>query len=130
MKFPEGLKYTREHEWIRDDGGDTYTVGITEHASEQLGDITYVELPEVGMQLDQAQPAGALESVKAASDIYAPIGGEVSEINEELESRPELVNQSPYDEGWFFKISDGNLREFDELMDTKEYSRFVEELDA
>ncbi|HNV22835.1 MAG TPA: glycine cleavage system protein H, partial [Candidatus Hydrogenedentes bacterium] len=80
MNFPEGLKYTREHEWIRDDGGDVYTVGITEHAAEQLGDVTYVELPEPGLVLDQGQPAGAVESVKAASDVYAPIGGHVSEI--------------------------------------------------
>jgi glycine cleavage system H protein len=129
MDFPEGLKYTREHEWIRDDGGDAYTVGITEHATEQLGDVTYVELPEVGMELDQGQAAGAVESVKAASDVYAPIGGHVSEVNEELESRPELVNGSPYDEGWFYKIADGNLREYDKLMNTKEYARFVEELD-
>lgn len=129
MDFPEGLKYTREHEWIRDDGGDGYTVGITEHAAEQLGDVTYVELPEVGTELDQGQAAGAVESVKAASDVYAPIGGQVSEVNEELESRPELVNQSPYDEGWFFKIAGGNLREFDKLMDAKAYTRFVEELD-
>ena len=129
MDFPEGLKYTREHEWIRDDGGDVYTVGITEHAAEQLGDVTYVELPEVGMELDQGQAAGAVESVKAASDIYAPIGGHVGEVNEELESRPELVNASPYEEGWFFKIAEGNLREYDKLMDAKEYARFVEELD-
>ncbi|MFO7973892.1 MAG: glycine cleavage system protein GcvH, partial [Candidatus Hydrogenedentota bacterium] len=97
MDFPEGLKYTSEHEWIRDDGGDVYTVGITEHPAEQLGDVTYVELPEVGMELDQGQAAGAVESVKAASDVYAPIGGQVSEVNQELESRPELVNQSPYE---------------------------------
>jgi glycine cleavage system H protein len=129
MDFPEGLKYTREHEWIRDDGGDLYTVGITEHATEQLGDVTYVELPEVGMELDQGQAAGAVESVKAASDVYAPIGGRVGEINEELEARPELVNESPYDAGWFYKITDGNLRDYDKLMDAKEYARFVEELD-
>jgi glycine cleavage system H protein len=129
MDFPKGLKYTSEHEWIRDDGGDVYTVGITEHAAEQLGDVTYVELPEVDMELDQGQATGAVESVKAASDVYAPIGGHVSEVNQELESRPELVNQSPYDEGWFFKIAEGNLREFDKLMDAKAYTRFVEELD-
>ncbi len=129
MDFPEGLKYTREHEWIRDDGGDVYTVGITGHATEQLGDVTYVELPDVGRKLDQGQAAGAVESVKAASDVYAPIGGHVIEINTELESRPELVNTSPYEDGWFFKIGEGNLREYDTLMDAQQYARFVEELD-
>ncbi len=129
MNFPEGLKYTREHEWIRDDGGDVYTVGITGHAAEQLGDVTYVELPEPGMMLDQGQAAGAVESVKAASDVYAPIGGHVSEVNHELDRRPELVNTSPYEDGWFFKIAEGNLREYDKLMNSSEYTRFVEELD-
>ncbi|HOF41895.1 MAG TPA: glycine cleavage system protein GcvH [Candidatus Hydrogenedentes bacterium] len=127
MDFPEGLKYTHEHEWIRDEGGDIYTVGITEHAAEQLGDVTYVELPEPGMVLDQGQAAGAVESVKAASDIYAPISGHVSEVNQELDRRPELVNASPYNDGWFFKIAEGNLREYDKLMDCKEYARFVED---
>ena len=79
--------------------------------------------------LDQGQPAGAVESVKAASDVYAPIGGHVSEINQELERRPELVNTSPYNDGWFFKIAEGNLREFDTLMSSTEYTRFVEDLD-
>jgi len=129
MDFPEGLRYTRQHECIRDDGANVYTVGITEHATGQLGDVTYVELPEVGMELDQGKAAGAVESVKAASDVYAPIGGHVSEVNGELESRPELVNQSPYDEGWFFKIADGNLRDFNKLMDAKAYALYVEGLD-
>ena len=114
MDFPEGLKYTHEHEWIRDEGGDIYTVGITEHAAEQLGDVTYVELPEPGMVLDQGQAAGAVESVKAASDIYAPISGHVSEVNQELDRRPEA--ETVYRTGLAEARKQGQLHAASELQ--------------
>ncbi|HOS03870.1 MAG TPA: glycine cleavage system protein GcvH, partial [Candidatus Hydrogenedentes bacterium] len=105
MEFPDDLRYTKDHEWIRDDG-NVYTVGITAYAAEQLGDITYVELPEVGTHVKQGAHAATVESVKAASDVYSPVAGHIAEINEELEARPELVNESPYDNGWFFRLDD------------------------
>ena len=126
--FPKNLRYTKQHEWLRDDGG-TYTVGITSFAAEQLGDVTYVEVPEIGVELKQGGEAGAVESVKAASDIYAPASGTVTEINASLEDKPELVNESPYDEGWFFKLSGVDESELDNLMDTDAYDAFVEEQD-
>lgn len=126
--YPADLKYTKDHEWIRAEG-DTYTVGITTFAAEQLGDVTYVELPEVDTQVDQGGTAGAVESVKAASDVYAPVGGTVSEVNPELENAPELVNQSSYDKGWFFKLSGVNAGELASLMDASAYEDFVSEQD-
>ncbi len=125
---PADLKYTKDHEWIRAEG-DTYTVGITAFAAEQLGDVTYVELPDVNSQVSQGDTAGAVESVKAASDVYAPVGGSVSEVNSSLEDAPELVNQSSYDKGWFFKLSDVDASQLDTLMDATAYEKFVSEQD-
>ncbi len=124
--FPEELKYTQEHEWVRDEGGSC-AFGITAYATEQLGDITYVELPEVGAKLAKGAEAGAVESVKAASDIYVPIGGEVAAVNTALDERPELVNESPYEDGWFFKLKDVDPAELDALMDAAAYEKYVEE---
>ena len=124
--YPEELRYTEEHEWIRDDGG-VYTVGITAYAAEQLGDVTYVELPEVGVRLAQGGEAGTVESVKAASDIYAPIEGKVAEVNDALEDKPELVNEEPYGAGWFFRLTDVDAPEINSLMDAAAYAKFVEE---
>jgi len=129
MEFPDDLKYTKDHEWIRDDG-DAYTVGITAYAADQLGDVTYVELPEVGASVKQGAHAATVESVKAASDVYAPITGHVLEINEELEARPELVNESPYDHGWFFRLDDVETAQLRRLMDAAAYRTYVEELSA
>lgn len=129
MEFPDDLRYTKDHEWVRKEG-DTYAVGITEYATEQLGDITYVELPEIGMDLVKGASAGTVESVKAASDVFAPITGRVAEINEELETRPELVNESPYNLGWFFVLEDIKKSQFKELMDAAAYEEFIKELDA
>jgi len=126
--YPDELKYTKDHEWVRAEG-DTCTVGITAFAAGQLGDVTYVELPEVGTGVVQGTTAGAVESVKAASDVYAPIGGTVSEVNPGLEDAPELVNQSPYGQGWFFKLSDFKENELDSLMDAATYEKFVAEQD-
>lgn len=124
--YPEDLRYTEAHEWIRDEGGE-YAVGITAYAAEQLGDVTYVEPPEIGARLARGAEAGMVESVKAASDIYAPIEGVVSTVNSALEDRPELVNESPYGDGWFFKLKDINPTDLDTLMDAAAYSKFIEE---
>ncbi|WP_379545606.1 glycine cleavage system protein GcvH [Qipengyuania sp. DSG2-2] len=119
--------FTDEHEWI-DVEGDTATVGITDYAQEQLGDIVFVELPEVGAMVEKGKDAAVVESVKAASDVYAPISGEVTEANDALEDDPALVNTSPEEEGWFFKLTIGDKEELEGLMDLKAYKAFVDEL--
>ncbi len=124
--YPKNLKYTNEHEWVRAEG-DTYTVGITSYAVEQLGDITYVELPKVGEKVKQHGEAATVESVKAASDVYAPVGGEVVAINDALDETPELVNENPYEQGWFFKLKGVSQAELSGLMDAAAYQKFVEE---
>lgn len=126
--YPDDLRYTEDHEWVRDDGG-LFTVGITEYAAEQLGDVTYVELPDVGTEFAQGDEAGTVESVKAASDVYSPIAGEIAEINEELDEKPELVNESPYGDGWFFKLKIDDADELNSLMDAKSYAKYVEGLE-
>ena len=119
--------FTDEHEWI-DVEGDSATVGITDYAQEQLGDIVFVELPDVGTMLDKGGDAAVVESVKAASDVYAPISGEVTEGNSALEDEPALVNSSPEEEGWFFRMTIGDSAELEGLMDDKAYKAFVENL--
>jgi glycine cleavage system H protein len=123
--YPENCKYTKEHEWIRAVGA-AYVVGITSFAAEQLGDVTYVDLPKAGKEVKQGDSTAAVESVKAASDIYAPAGGRVSGVNSALDGAPELVNQSPFDRGWFFKLENVNAAELDSLMDAKAYTAYVE----
>ncbi len=119
--------FTEEHEWI-DVEGDTATVGITDYAQEQLGDIVFVELPDAGTVVEQGGDAAVVESVKAASDVYAPISGEVTEANSALEDDPALVNTSPEDDGWFFKLTISDKSELEGLMDEKTYAVFVESL--
>ncbi|ABC64106.1 glycine cleavage system protein GcvH [Erythrobacter litoralis] len=119
--------FTDEHEWI-DLEGDLATVGITDYAQEQLGDIVFVELPEVGSNVDKGGEAAVVESVKAASDVYAPITGEVMEANAALEEDPALVNTSPEEEGWFFRMTVADKSELDGLMDAKAYKAFCDEL--
>ena len=119
--------FTDEHEWI-DVEGESATVGITDYAQEQLGDIVFVELPAVGMMLDKGGDAAVVESVKAASDVYAPISGEVTEGNAALEDDPALVNTSPEEEGWFFRMTIGDKSELDGLMDEAGYKSFVDGL--
>ena len=119
--------FTDEHEWI-DVEGDTATVGITDYAQGQLGDIVFVELPEVGGEVSKGKDAAVVESVKAASDVYAPITGEVTEANAALEDDPALVNSSPEDEGWFFKLTIGDKSELDGLMDAAAYKSFCDSL--
>ncbi|MDG5750202.1 glycine cleavage system protein GcvH [Qipengyuania sp. XHP0211] len=119
--------FTEEHEWI-DVEGDSATVGITDYAQNQLGDIVFVELPEVGSVIDKGKDAAVVESVKAASDVYAPISGEVMESNEALEEDPALVNTSPEETGWFFKMTIGDKSELEGLMDAKAYKSFCDSL--
>jgi glycine cleavage system H protein len=119
--------FTDEHEWI-DLEGDLATVGITDYAQEQLGDIVFVELPEVGSNVEKGGEAAVVESVKAASDVYAPITGEVMEANSALEEDPALVNTSPEEEGWFFRITVADKSELEGLMDAKAYKAFCDEL--
>jgi glycine cleavage system H protein len=119
--------FTDEHEWI-DVEGESATVGITDYAQEQLGDIVFVELPGVGTMLDKGGDAAVVESVKAASDVYAPITGEVTEGNDALEDEPALVNSSPEEEGWFFRMTIGDKSELEGLMDDKGYKAFVDAL--
>ncbi|MFP6581883.1 MAG: glycine cleavage system protein GcvH [Candidatus Hydrogenedentota bacterium] len=124
--YPSDAKYTKDHEWIRPIGDD-YAIGITSFAAEQLGDITYVELPDTDTEFNAGDEAATVESVKAASDIYSPVGGTVSSINDALEDAPELVNESPFDEGWFFKLSGVDASELEGLMDAKAYEAFAKE---
>lgn len=124
--IPEELKYTKEHEWIKLDG-DVATVGITDHAQSELGDITFVELPDVGRDLKQSDSCATVESVKAASDIYAAVSGKVTAVNEALVDAPETINQSPYGEGWIYKLDISNPGEADSLMDAAAYETFLKE---
>ncbi len=123
---PKDLRYTKEHEWVRVEG-DVATVGITDFAAHQLGDIVYVELPEVGRNLTQFSTAGVVESVKAVSDLFAPVGGEVVETNGELSGRPEAVNADPYGEGWMLKVRLADGGQVDELLDADAYDELTRE---
>ena len=126
MEFPQDLRYTAEHEWTRPDG-DRVVIGITDHAQHELGDVVYVELPEVGAELTQGSPFGVIESVKAASDLFAPLSGEVVAVNGALESAPQLVNESPYGDGWIVTIRPGRPdAEEPQLMDADAYARLVQ----
>jgi len=125
--IPAELKYATSHEWVRDDGNGIYTVGITEHAQGLLGDMVFVDLPDVGDTFDAGDDIAVAESVKAASDIYAPITGEVVEINEELEDSPELVNSDAFNDGWMFKIKAEDTAELANLMDAEAYQANIEE---
>lgn len=124
---PSDLKYTNTHEWVRDNGDGSVTVGITEHAQELLGDVVYVELPEVEANLSAEENCGVIESVKAASDMYAPLDGEVTEVNEELDGEPELINTAPFGEGWIFSMKLASQDALDNLMDANEYEAFCQE---
>lgn len=124
---PSELKYLSSHEWVRlEADGETAVIGITDHAQELLGDVVFVELPEVGAELSAGDEAGVVESVKAASDIYAPVSGEVLEINEALEEAPETVNSEPYDDGWFFKVKLSDADELASLLDADAYVEVCE----
>ena len=124
---PNELKYTKEHEWLREEADGTFTVGITEHAQELLGDMVFIDLPEVGTQVGQGDDCSVAESVKAASDIYAPISGEIVEVNAELEDSPEQVNSEPYGSGWIFRIKASDATELAALLDAAAYEALLED---
>ncbi|KAF2074963.1 hypothetical protein CYY_003748 [Polysphondylium violaceum] len=119
-------KYTKSHEWVRCDDGKVGVVGITDNAQRLLGDIVFVELPQVNSQFSSSEPCGVVESVKAASDIYAPVSGSVIEANPELESSPELINEDPMGDGWIYKVKLSNVKELDGMMDEAAYKKFVD----
>jgi glycine cleavage system H protein len=119
------VKYTQEHEWIQLEDHEAAVVGITLHAQDALGDVVFVDLPEVGRAYNKGETAGVVESVKAAADVYMPISGEVTEVNEELRANPALANTDPMGNGWFFKVLIKDMAEFDVLMDEPEYAKFT-----
>jgi glycine cleavage system H protein len=123
---PSDLKYTKTHEWVRDEGDGIVTIGITDHAQELLGDLVFVELPEVGATLDVGGDCAVVESVKAASDVYAPLTGEVTEVNEELADAPEIINQDAYGDGWMFKLKLSDAGELDALLGAEAYTEHAE----
>ncbi|MCK5725976.1 MAG: glycine cleavage system protein GcvH [Thiotrichaceae bacterium] len=125
--IPADLKYTKAHEWLRDHGDGTVSVGITDHAQALLGDIVFVELPEVDDTFEASEVAGVVESVKAASDYYAPLSGTVTAVNEDLDDTPELVNTSPYDNGWMYTLRLDSVDDLAELMDANAYSETCED---
>ena len=124
MSAPSDLRYTRDHEWVRVDG-DEATVGITAYAADQLGDIVFVELPDAGRDLEEAKPFGVVESVKAVSDLFAPISGAVTSTNDALASEPELVNRDPYGAGWMVRMTVADPAQLDDLLDGEGYDELV-----
>jgi len=124
MNIPSDLRFCSSHEWLRLDG-DVATVGISDHAQEELTDVVFVELPQIGRTVDAADPTAVVESVKAASDIYAPVGGEVVEVNPAVEADPSLVNTDPYGKGWIFKLKIKNADDLDSLMDAAAYGAHI-----
>ncbi|MEW6983083.1 glycine cleavage system protein GcvH [Colwelliaceae bacterium 6471] len=125
--IPSELKYATSHEWVRNEGNGIVTIGITEHAQDLLGDMVFVELPEVGENVSTGDDVAVAESVKAASDIYAPVSGEIIEVNEDLEDSPELVNSDAFGDGWMFKIKLEDESELDALLDAEGYENSIDE---
>lgn len=126
MEIPKGLRYSREHEWVAVEDGIA-TVGITDYAQEQLGDVVYVELPEVGARVIKDEPFGVVESVKAVSDVFAPLSGTVTEVNGPLADSPEIVNDDPYGDAWMIRVELSDPGELEDLMTAADYKKFVEE---
>jgi len=125
--IPTHLQYTESHEWISVDEDGIATIGITDHAQEALGDLVFVELPEVEDEVSQGDPCAVVESVKAASDLYAPVSGRVVAINEELDADPAIINSDPYDDGWLFKVELNDSSELDDLKDSEAYAEMLDE---
>lgn len=125
MSYPEDLKYTKEHEWIRDNGDGTATVGVTDFAQSELGDIVFVEIEPEGFEFEQDEVFGTVEAVKTVSELFAPVAGEILEINEQLEMEPELVNDDPYGDGWMVKITMSDESQLNDLMSSEEYQEIV-----
>lgn len=128
-EVPSELKYTRDHEWVRVDDDGTATVGITDHAQQELGDLVFVEVPEVGANFAAGDAAAVVESVKAASDVYSPVSGEVVEANDELADTPETINNDAYGEGWIFRVRVEDTDALEDLMSADEYEEFINEGD-
>jgi glycine cleavage system H protein len=126
MKFPKNLRYTREHEWVLIEGNQA-TVGITDFAQHELGEVVFVELPKIGESVTKDEPFGVVESVKAASDVYAPVSGEVAETNDDLVSSPELINDDPYGDAWLIRVEMSDPTEVEQLMNAVDYKEYVEE---
>ncbi|WP_434358568.1 glycine cleavage system protein GcvH [Parasalinivibrio latis] len=124
---PTELSFTNTHEWVRPEGDGVFTIGITDHAQALLGDMVFIDTPDVGSQVDAGDDAAVAESVKAASDIYSPLTGEVIAINEDLEGSPELVNSDPYGDGWLFQVKADDPAELDELLSAEDYEAMIEE---
>jgi glycine cleavage system H protein len=127
MNFPDDLKYTKEHEWCRLKGGNRVLVGITDHAQDQLGDVVYLELPDVGDPVKKGEAFGVVESTKAVSELFAPVSGKVVEVNDPLADAPETINEDPYEEGWMVVVEPSDPAELDALMDAKAYQAFLDE---
>ncbi len=127
MEVRDGLYYSKEHEWVRVEG-DIAVVGITDYAQDSLGDVVFVDLPQIGREVKAGEATAVVESVKAASDVYSPVSGQIIEVNSALSSSPELVNQSPYDEGWFFKVKLSDPNEVNSLLSPKDYQEYVNSL--
>lgn len=125
--IPRELHYTESHEWIRLENDDTVTVGITDHAQHQLGDLVFVELPEMNDVLEKSDEMAVVESVKTAADVYAPLSGKIIAVNPQLESRPQLINEDPYGNGWICRVKPENLDELDELLDADQYEKTISE---
>jgi len=126
-EIPGDLKFLSSHEWVRVEPDGSVTIGISDHAQDLLGDIVFVELPDIGQSIDAETDAAIVESVKAASDVYSPISGEVTEINSILEDQPEIINSSPYEDGWFYKMMPSDLSEADNLLSPEDYSEVCED---
>ncbi len=123
--IPDDLRYTKDHEWIRDEGDGEYSVGITDHAQTALGDLVFIELPEVGDSVEAGAACCVVESVKAASDVYSPINGEIIQVNEALTDAPELGNSDPYQEGWLFRIRSADSQSLDSFLSSEDYEKFL-----
>ncbi|PWU69191.1 MULTISPECIES: glycine cleavage system protein GcvH [Gracilibacillus] len=126
MNLPESLLYSEEHEWVKKEDGKV-RIGITDHAQSELGDIVFIELPEVGDEVEADEPFGSAESVKTVSELYAPVSGKVVEVNEDLEDSPELVNESPYEKAWMIVVEPSDEAEFDDLMSADDYENMINE---
>jgi glycine cleavage system H protein len=128
MEFPDDVRYTKEHEWVRDEGSGRVRVGITDYAQDALGDVVYVDVPEVGTAVTAAQPFSEVESTKSVSDVFSPVTGTVIERNQLLEDKPELVNEAPYGDGWLVVLEAADVGELGDLMDAGAYQQFVQQV--
>lgn len=129
IRIPTELRYTATHEWIRVEEDGSVVIGITDHAQSQLGELVFVDLPDMGIRVNAADEVCVVESVKAASDVYSPLSGKIIGINEDLEDAPSLVNSDPFGDGWLFKIAPSDMEELDDLMDADDYTQLMEEND-